>query len=259
MDSEKQKTPQSMISLGISVGKDLVSLLRDGALLLLAIFLVIYPDKINSILNEAGFKEGNIAGLKWQSSLDNSTQALKEAEAKISELQREKNEQAKALAEAKSMLGDTALKQRIVQMEKSNTAQKESTELVLNSVAQTIKANAALVEKIQTPFNKSDYLVGLQTLGIQDEERKAINAKLSADGYGLDSITWSYPAGERPSWFAARSTVFYYSASALPAAQELARMMKALTNQDFVVQRGAGLGVDPSRRSVTLFVHFIKG
>jgi hypothetical protein len=259
MDSEKQKTPQSMISLGISVGKDLVSLLRDGALLLLAIFLVIYPDKINSILNEAGFKEGNFAGLKWQSSLDNSTQALKEAEAKISELQREKNEQAKALAEAKTMLGDTALRQRIVQMEKSNTAQKESTELVLNSVAQTIKANSALVEKIQAPFNKSDYLVGLQTLGIPDEERKAINAKLSADGYGLDSITWSYPAGERPSWFASRSTVFYYSVSALPAAQELARMMKTLTKQDFVVQRGAGLGVDPSRRSVTLFVHFIKG
>lgn len=259
MDSEKQKTPQSTISLGISIGKDLVSLLRDGTLLLLAIFLVIYPDKINSILNEAGFKEGNFAGLKWQSSLDNSTQSLKEAEAKISELQREKNEQAKALAEAKTLLADSALKQRISQLEKSNTAQEKSTELVLNSVAQTIKANTALVGKIQAPFNKSDYLVGLQTLGIQDEERIAINAKLSSDGYGLDSITWSYPAGERPSWFASRPTVFYYSASALPAAQELARIMKTITKQDFAVQRGAGLGVDPSRRNVTLFVHFIKG
>lgn len=205
------------------------------------IFLIIYPDKINSVLKEAGFKEGNFAGLKWQSSLDNSTQALKEAEAKISELQREKNEQAKALAEAKTLLGDSALKQRITQLEKGNSAQKESTELVLNSVAQTIKANTALVEKIQVPFNKSDYLVGLQTLGIQDEERIAINAKLSSDGYGLDSITWSYSAGARPSWFASRSTVFYYAASALPAAQELARIMKTLTKQDVAVQRGAGL------------------
>jgi hypothetical protein len=258
MGSENNNSLQSAISSGIAIGKDLVSLLRDVTLLLLAIFLILYPDKINSILNEAGFKEGNFAGLKWQSSLDNSTQSLKEAEAKISELQKEKNEQAKVLAEAKPLLTDSPLKQRISQLEKSNTAQKESTQLVLNSVAQTIKANTALVEKTQVPFNKSDYLVGLQTLGIPDEERTAINEKLIADGYGLDSITWSYPAGARLSWFASRSTVFYYSASALPAAQELARIMKIITAQNFAVQRGAGLGVDPGRRNVTLFVHFIK-
>lgn len=258
MDSEKQKTPQSTIPIVISIGKDLVSLLRDGTLLLLAIFLVIYPDKINFILKNAGIKEGNFAGLKWESSLYNSTQALKEAEVKISELQREKNEQSKALTEAKTMLGDSALKQRISQLEKSNTAQKESTQQVLNSVAQTIKANTALVEKTQVPSNKSDYLVGLQTLGIQDAERIVINEKLSSDGYGLDSITWSYQAGARPTWFASRSTVFYYSASALTAAQELARIMKTLTKQDFAIQRGAGFGVDPSRRNVTLFVHFVK-
>ena len=183
---------------------------------------------------------------------------MKEAEAKISELQREKNEQAKALAEAKTQLTDSALKQRISQLEKNNTAQKESTELILSSVAQTINANTALVEKTKVIPNKSVYLVGLQTLGISDAERNSINAKLSSEGYALDSVTWSYPAGDRPSWFATHSTVFYYSASALPVAQDLARFLKTLTKQDFSVQRGAGLGVDPSQRDVTLFVHFIK-
>lgn len=258
MDSEKQEAHRPTITMAISVGKDLISLLRDGALLLLAVLLIAFPNKINLILNEAGFKEGSVAGFKWESRLDNSTQALKEAEAKISELQKEKNEQAKALAEAKTLLADSALKQRISQLEKMNTDQKASTELVLSSVAQTIKANTDLVEKTKAAPNKSDYLVGLQTLGISDSERTTINVKLSSEGYGLDSITWSYPAGERPSWFATRSTVFYYSASALPAAQELARFLKTLTKQDFAVQRGAGLGVDPSRRDVTLFVHLVK-
>ena len=84
------------------------------------------------------------------------------------------------------------------------------------------------------------------------------SAKASESLIQVHSITWSYQAGVRPTWFSSRSTVFYYSASALPAAQGLARIMKTLTKQDFAIQRGAGLGVDPSRRNVTLFVHFIK-
>jgi hypothetical protein len=258
MDLENPSTHPQTISKVISVGKDLVSLLRDGALLVLAVLLIAFPNKINTMLNDAGFKEGNVAGFKWEASLDKSTQALKEAEAKISELQKEKDDQAKALADAQAQLADSALKQRISELEKVNAAQKASTELVLNSVAQTIKANTALVEKAQATSRKSDYLVGLQTLGVTNDERNAINAKLSAEGYGLDKVTWSYPAGERPSWFASRSTVFYYSASALSAAQELARFLKTLTKQDFAVQRGAGLGVEPSQRAVTLFVHYVK-
>ena len=259
MGSDRQETHQSGIAVAISIGKDLISLLRDGALFLLAILLVAFPTRLNSMLIDAGFKEGSVAGFKWQSSLVNSNQALEEAQAKISDLQKENNEQVKALAEARALLTDSALKQRITKLEKNNDAQMESTGLVQNSVTQTIKANVTLVEKTPMSHDKSNYLVGLQTLGISNEERNAINTKLSSDGYGLDSITWSYRAGDRPSWFAPRSTVFYYSASALPAAQELAGLMKAVTKQDFAVQRGAGLGVDPSRRAVTLFVHFVKG
>ncbi len=80
----------------------------------------------------------------------------------------------------------------------------------------------------------------------------------SLNGYSLDPLTYSYQTGERPSWFAPRSTVFYYAASAQPGAQQLAQFMKKVTGQDFAVQRGAGLGVDPSRKGVTFFVHYIK-
>lgn len=259
MGAEKQGTDKPRIATAISIGKDFISLLRDGALFLLAILLVAFPVQFNSILVDAGFKEGSLAGFKWESSLLDSNQALEEAQAKISELQRENNEQVKALAEARASLTDSALKQRITKFEKDNIALKEQTVEVQNSVSQTINRNVTLVQKTQLSRNKSAYLVGLQTLGIPDTERIAINTKLQSHGYGLDKITWSYPAGERPSWFASRSTVFYYAASALPAAQELARFMETSTKQEFAVQRGAGLGVDPSLRDMTLFVHYIKG
>lgn len=258
METDDKNKNESRISNVISLGKDIISLLRDGALLVLAILLVVFPLKFNAILVGAGFKEGNVAGFKWQSSLVSSNQALEEAQAKISELQRVSNEQVKALSEAKVLLSDTALKQRITNIEKDNITQKESTGIVQSSVAHTINTNVKLVENSAPSRNKSDFLVGLQTLGLSDTERTDFNSKLQSSGYGLAGITVSYPAGARPLWFASRPTVFYYSASALPAAQELARVMKNLTNQDFAVQRGAGLGVDPSLRDVTLYVHLIR-
>jgi hypothetical protein len=259
MATDTQEVNKGGIEAVISICKDIISLLRDGTLFILAIFLVAFPSKINSMLVDAGFKEGNVAGFKWQASLIDSNQSLEEAQAKITQLQKEKDEQIKALAEARAQLKDTELKQRITKLESENITQKQSTEIVQNAVEQSIKTNTLLVEKTQSIRNKSDYLVGLQTLGVSNQERLAINDKLSSDGYGLDSLTYSYAAGERPAWFAPRSTVFYYSASALPAARELARFMKSLTNQEFAVQRGAGLGVDPTRRDVTFFVHLVKG
>jgi hypothetical protein len=41
-------------------------------------------------------------------------------------------------------------------------------------------------------------------------------------------------------------------------AEQLARFLKVTTGQDFIVRRGAGLGVDGSRADLTLFVHYIK-
>jgi hypothetical protein len=258
MGTEKQEQQRLGISTLVSVAKDCLSLLRDGAMFLLMILLVACPSRINSMLIAAGFKEGSVAGFKWQSSLVDSNQSLEEAQAKISELQKEKDEQVKALSEAKAHVTDPTLKAQITKLEKENTTQKVSTGIVQKSVDQTIKANSKLVETAPISYKKSDYLVGLQTLGIADEERKRLNAELSSEGYNLDSITYSYAAGERPAWFSARSTVFYYSASSLPAARELAEFLKAKTGQSFQVQRGSGLGVDPSRKDGTLFVHLIK-
>ncbi len=34
--------------------------------------------------------------------------------------------------------------------------------------------------------------------------------------------------------------------------------MEIVTRQAFAVQSGSGLGVDPSRRDLTLYIHYIK-
>lgn len=124
-----------------------------------------------------------------------------------------------------------------------------------NAVAKTNAQLRSVDSSAQQSHKLSDYLVGLQTLGLDDATREQLNQKIRDGGYSLHEISSSYQKDTRPSWFAAKSTVFYYAKSALPAAKQLAGLFKPLTGDDFVVQRGSGLGVDPAQQDVTLFVH----
>lgn len=266
MGNETESGTQSWAAKAIAMGKDLVSLLRDAALFLLAVLLIAFPQQFNAILVDAGFEEGSLVGFKWKSKLVESNQALSEAQATIAELQGKNDELVRALAEANTTLQDPKQMAVSSRLEEENRKLREATQRVQTIVSDSIAANTPYIEKALSAADrqaagargKSDLGVGLQTLGVPDAERVALNDSLRAEGYGLDPVTWSYAAGERPAWFATRSTVFYYAASAQAAAQELARFMKLRTGQDFVVQRGAGLGVDPARRDLTLYVHYIK-
>lgn len=260
------KPAQSPLTAFVSLGKDLVSLLRDAAIFLLALLLIAFPGQLNSILVNAGFEEGSVVGFKWKSKLVESDKALKDAQVTISDLQAKNDELVKALEDTNAKLKDPKLMERAEKLQDENSKLKNATLQVQTTVSNAIESNIPLVAKAlsstdgrtASPRSKADFSVGLQTLGVSDADRAALNEKIHAAGYGLDPVTWSYPAGERPAWFALRSTVFYYSNSASSGAQELALTMKSLTGQDFAVQRGAGLGVDPARKDVTLYIHYVK-
>jgi len=141
---------------------------------------------------------------------------------------------------------------------------KETQLQVQNAKVELIKKSDEREQLIQkssladTDFRLSDYQVGLQTVGVADTERLSINEKLEKKGYSLDSITYSYDTGNKPSWFANKPTVFYYSASSRGVAEKLASLIESYTKTKFVVQRGAGLGVEENKRKVTFFIHYIK-
>lgn len=127
----------------------------------------------------------------------------------------------------------------------------------IQSAVNATSAQLHAAEQRQSAAPKiSDLLVGLQTLGATDAERQELNQKISAAGYGLHELSASYQT--RPSWFAPTSTVLYYSNASQSAAQGLAGKLHELTGQTFAVQRGSGLGVDPSQQGITLFVHYVK-
>jgi hypothetical protein len=170
---------------------------------------------------------------------------------------------ATALTKLEANATDPEQKEKIVALKKENTKLTETSTNIQANVAQALQANAPLVAQLDVvppdANRPSDFIVGLQTVGLTDAERQGLNAKLRERGYRLHSLSVSYPAEDRPSWFAPRSTVLYYSASAAAAANSLARVLKELTGQEFVVQRGAGRGVEPGQQATTLFVNYVRG
>jgi hypothetical protein len=144
------------------VGKDLLALLRDSVLFLLALFLVFAPRQLNGMLERAGFEEGVLVGFKWKSTVAESNRALDEAHAAIAALQTKNDELVKALADANGKLKDPALTNRIATLEAENAKLRVTSTQVQTTVAQTIQANQTALAANRP---KSDLTVGLQILG----------------------------------------------------------------------------------------------
>ncbi|MGE0815706.1 MAG: ATP-binding protein [Vicinamibacterales bacterium] len=187
-------------------------------------------------------------------------------------------QQSSELATQAVMVGDQAQKltrqndelQRALGelQEKNDYLQKRGEELAktsadLSAQADTLiqqrgsDASRAVAERIATLANGL-LLVGVQTLGATDSQREELNGKLKNAGYGLHQLSASYQ--DRPSFFSARSTVLYYSDASRAAARALADTLRSpkFTGQEFQIQRGSGLGVDPDKKETTLFVHWVK-
>ena len=92
--------------------------------------------------------------------------------------------------------------------------------------------------------------------GVSQDRWTSLEDQLESFGY--QQHKYSGPYKTREPWMAPIPTVLYYKDSAMPAANRLATQMKQLTGQSFVVQRGAGLGVEPGEEATTLFVHIVS-
>jgi hypothetical protein len=125
--ANEPKPAQSPLTASVSLGKDLVSLLRDGAIFVLAVLLIVFPVQFNSILVNAGFEEGSVVGFKWKSKLVESDKALKDAQVTISDLQAKNDELVKALADTNAKLQDPKLAERAAKLQDENSKLKDAT------------------------------------------------------------------------------------------------------------------------------------
>jgi uncharacterized protein YukE len=138
------------IQRGIGIGKDVVAVGRDGALLLLAVLLLAFPSKLNDVLVNAGFEEGSIVGFKWKARLVQSDEALQSAQATITDLKAQLEKTTKALSDAQARAGDGGFGDVVRQIEKESRQAVASSAEVQTALRTTIASNAPLVEKAQS-------------------------------------------------------------------------------------------------------------
>ena len=156
--------------------------------------------------------------------------------------------------EAKSPADDEVRKKEL-QLAKTKAQSDEAKLVEKSEEKERFIKNSSLASIVSTT---QPLQVGLQTVGIEDDIRLKINAKLKIEGYALDSYTRSFESGKKPSWFSNNSTVLYYATKSKKSAEKLAALMENFTGTKFRTQRGAGLGVERDKRKVTFFVHYIK-
>ena len=134
----------------ISIGKDLFSLLRDGSLFLLALLLLFFPARLNSVLVSAGFEEGSIVGFKWKSRLVETNDALKDAKSTIEALQEQLKKANETLVAATSAVPAGELKDQIRKVEESGRVVVADSDGVAESARSAIRANAPLIQRVQS-------------------------------------------------------------------------------------------------------------
>ncbi len=152
---DEQDKGRSLIERFVGVGKDIVVLLRDAALLVLAGLLLLVPAKFNDLLVSAGFEEGSIVGFKWKAKLIQADDALKEAQATIADLKAQVDKTTQALGEAGARTDDQAIKSSISKLEEESHQLNLASAQVAASVRSTIASNAPLVEKAQAAVSAS--------------------------------------------------------------------------------------------------------
>lgn len=138
------------IAAAIDVAKNLFALLRDIALAVLAILLLLFPATFNDRLTKAGFEEGSFAGLKWKAKLVESDTVLKEARVQITDLSGQLKLTSEKLREAEAKLNDPKFNAEVTKLEQDTKSISAAAQKVTASVANTISSNATLVERAQS-------------------------------------------------------------------------------------------------------------
>lgn len=138
------------VSATVGIGKDLVALLRDTFLMVLAALLILWPSTFNTILTNAGFEEGSLVGFKWRTGFAETRTQLEQANIALENLKQANAELTRQLAEAKIFVSDDTLKAQIVSTEKSNAKITERSSALQSSVQATIVQTASLANTLPT-------------------------------------------------------------------------------------------------------------
>ncbi len=141
--------PIKSASSFVAIGKDSVALLRDVALFILALLLLVFPGTFNNLLSKAGFEEGSFVGFKWKGKFLQADDTLVKAQATINDLTVQNGKLSKLLEEAEAKLSDTTLKEQIQAARAESSLVTASSSHVEDSVASTVAANATLRQEVQ--------------------------------------------------------------------------------------------------------------
>jgi hypothetical protein len=137
--------------------------------------------------------------------------------------------------------------------------QKDKIALLNDRLTQLLAQNqnsSPNTEKLIRLSENSKYSVAIYGYSINNELFNKVGQYFSDEGY---TVLTASVLQKRTSWLSLQSTVFYYDKSSVEKAKLLADTLKRITDNEFKVARGAGLGVIEvkGQEKWSFRVHFI--
>ena len=151
-----------------------------------------------------------------------------------------------------------------VKIGEANTliSQNEITEEFLEDKAEKIfEAQSSMIKGEKSNIRNEVSVVATGRLmdvwayGVSESEVQKIKEHLIAEG---NEVGFGGLLSYKPKWLALQSTVFYYHKNSKQVAQNIADDLNKISDIEFDIKWGAGLGVKADEKEKTFFVHIVN-
>jgi hypothetical protein len=132
-------TNEGSLETSVSIGKDIVSMLRDSVLFILFLLLLFSSDMMREQLSKAGFTEGSFGGLTWRAQAETVAEQTKDIGQTVAKANENYDDLIDDLRELGKTVNDPGLKLQVKNM--SEIA--ETSRAELRKADQTVKSSLA--------------------------------------------------------------------------------------------------------------------
>ncbi|WON73523.1 hypothetical protein [Nitrosospira sp. Is2] len=132
-------TNKGSLETSVSIGKDIVSTLRDSVLFILFLLLLFSPDMMREQLSKAGFTEGSFGGLMWRAQAETVAEQTKDIGQTVEKATENYDDLIEHLHELEKNVTDPGLKLQVKNMGEIAEASRAE----LTKADQTLKSSLA--------------------------------------------------------------------------------------------------------------------
>jgi len=140
---------KTQFQIFLATSRSVLALIRESAIILLIVIIIIWPDALTGVLKKAGFSELDLGFLKWQKEIEAAQQDAQDANQILAQVQKELSETKESIETIKNTAD---LKPETREEINKLTVKLDESSKATNLVRGNLQQNIAVQRKIMNEF-----------------------------------------------------------------------------------------------------------